>query len=764
MTKSFEIGFLSSKFEKFIFGILLILQASYGQYILQDIRLSGGSTVYEGRVEVKYNGTWGTVCNDQFDGLDAKVICKHMGYEDGVTSHTFGKGTGPIWLDNLQCTGTESNLGECPSNNIGSHNCDHEQDAGVICEPKKSESAALARAAVIQPNECGDHNPNTRLVGPNDTIGVGFVEVKYNNTWWAVCDDLWNIEAARVVCSSLCFDTALSLTGSRHDIDYVKQNVSQIFLLDDVRCTGYESDILACEHRGLGVHNCDFGEYASVTCTPIQDNTDTVPEPYLDCKDEQFTVKFSRSDDANLTPSRVTVRHARDSTSCNPTYSETTDLITMLIPFSECGTDINYNASHIFFNQTLIYNVTGNHVITRKTLYYVALTCAFPRNQTNAVNYTAVPSVVPVSSLGEFKVVMTLFEDDYFTERLSSQSSVKMRQMLSVSLELSTNSPELKIVARTCFATPSGQWTDSVHYTLFEEACEEDQTLAMVPINETFVGFRFEAFRFVGFPEVFIHCSSVICGATEKDELCDRSCQTGDINRRRRDAKIRKKRDTHEWIYTVSTGIVINGTLDDPIIDRDTAQAVSRVVSAVSTASTTKVTKSQNVTPETTPPNISMSKNAPRAAATTTVTRSKSPTQKTTPSSVSISRSATRAAATSTVTKSKSPTQKTTPSSVSISRSATPSTPRPHSPTQAASNPDRGSSASVTKSTAQPAESLHKLSEVEENPAEDTLIDDMLVENVSSASHAGASFVTLVMMVLLYHMQRFLRDIMGYDP
>ena len=104
----------------------------------------GGTTPLEGRVEVFHLGHWGTVCDSNWDFVDAIIVCRQLGYPRAVEAPryaAFGAGSGPSWYYRVYCTGTERNLTECSKSisNTGSA-CSHSRDAGAVCS---SQSHAL---------------------------------------------------------------------------------------------------------------------------------------------------------------------------------------------------------------------------------------------------------------------------------------------------------------------------------------------------------------------------------------------------------------------------------------------------------------------------------------------------------------------------------------------------------------------------------------------------------------------------------------------
>ena len=102
------------------------------------IRLYGGTSKLEGRVEILYQGIWGTICDDGWDDIHATVVCRELGFFNGTIAQQdeFRSSSGPVWLSQVACLGNESKLSHCMhrgAGNIG--NCSHSQDVGVQCNP-----------------------------------------------------------------------------------------------------------------------------------------------------------------------------------------------------------------------------------------------------------------------------------------------------------------------------------------------------------------------------------------------------------------------------------------------------------------------------------------------------------------------------------------------------------------------------------------------------------------------------------------------------
>lgn len=97
---------------------------------------STGQESSEGRVEVYRNGTWGTVCDDDFDRNDADAACRQWGSISSPViswagNAAYGEGTGPIFIDTAHCSPDIDSLFLCSL--LLFTNCDHSEDVGISC-------------------------------------------------------------------------------------------------------------------------------------------------------------------------------------------------------------------------------------------------------------------------------------------------------------------------------------------------------------------------------------------------------------------------------------------------------------------------------------------------------------------------------------------------------------------------------------------------------------------------------------------------------
>jgi len=101
----------------------------------------------QGRVEILYNGEWGTVCDPYWGIRDAEVVCRQLGYSYALNATRdayFGQGTGEIYIALVDCRGNETELAYCPSLPLGDvFYCAHPDDAGVVCSSKLHNNAIV---------------------------------------------------------------------------------------------------------------------------------------------------------------------------------------------------------------------------------------------------------------------------------------------------------------------------------------------------------------------------------------------------------------------------------------------------------------------------------------------------------------------------------------------------------------------------------------------------------------------------------------------
>jgi hypothetical protein len=102
------------------------------------VRLVGGNKKNQGLVQVFYASTWGSVCDSNWNIYDAHVVCRQMGYVKALSARTglqYGNYTSPVWMDNVQCTGSKRRLQDCdfPGWGVRGSHCSGDRKAGVVC-------------------------------------------------------------------------------------------------------------------------------------------------------------------------------------------------------------------------------------------------------------------------------------------------------------------------------------------------------------------------------------------------------------------------------------------------------------------------------------------------------------------------------------------------------------------------------------------------------------------------------------------------------
>jgi hypothetical protein len=198
-----------------------------------------GTTVQalDGTLSFLYNGDVRAICGHGFSAESAAVACFELYGSNGVISYATGAQqceSSDFWLDYVICTGSESDLDDCPHEPYGDNNCDPTTDCiQLYCQ------AGGPQPPVVVPDAVIIHSATDALL-----------YVTYDDEERGLCDDGFTQYDAQVACEQLYgAPNVLSFATGQ---DCATTN----YWLSEVNCTGSESSLLQCQHQALGQHNC----------------------------------------------------------------------------------------------------------------------------------------------------------------------------------------------------------------------------------------------------------------------------------------------------------------------------------------------------------------------------------------------------------------------------------------------------------------------------------------------------------------------------
>ncbi|XP_039716210.1 T-cell differentiation antigen CD6 isoform X2 [Pteropus medius] len=201
------------------------------------LRLADGGSSCAGRVEMLEHGQWGSVCDDTWDLEDAHVVCRQLSCGWAIQALPglhFAPGQGLIHRDQVNCSGVEAYLWDCPGL-PGDRYCGHKEDAGVVCSEHQS----------------------LRLTGGRDSC-EGQVEVHFRGVWNTVCDSEWYTSEAQVLCRALgCGTVARIPKGLPHSLS------GRMYY----SCKGEEPTLSDCSWRFNNSNLCSQSKAARVLCS-----------------------------------------------------------------------------------------------------------------------------------------------------------------------------------------------------------------------------------------------------------------------------------------------------------------------------------------------------------------------------------------------------------------------------------------------------------------------------------------------------------------
>ena len=230
--------------------------------------------MYVGILQVNHSNEWGTVCDDEWNTNNTRVVCRQLGYQHGIAKH-LGPGSGRIWLDDVVCSGNENSIVNCRHRGWGVEDCEHNEDIGVACFTGIKKHFLIF--FLLDMHRTGVHDvqyslriPYVLVTSPNWAFRwghnpfphAGRLEVRYHGTWGTLCADNIDLQDGHVICRMMGYRQAAAVFRKS-----LSANASAIKFSLTLGCGGNENSTEYCNTAKLSkINACSRNSESWIVC------------------------------------------------------------------------------------------------------------------------------------------------------------------------------------------------------------------------------------------------------------------------------------------------------------------------------------------------------------------------------------------------------------------------------------------------------------------------------------------------------------------